>query len=428
MHRIALLVALTAFASAATAQYEIRRTPGAQSLSISLRLPSGAREPVKLAPRGTAWGLRPQVSDVRCDKKPLQKDVDGNWSAPASCGVVTWQVVPDRVPAEGADASGQRTLDVGKERWLLLAEPTSLLRPHNIAEAGTIRAAKGSWRLAGATPVQPDAFRVPPINSAPEFYVLGKVEPSRRTVGRLEVSYVADDTDRVKQLDLEALHASALAYLLQVVALPPAATVADRSLLVVWLGVAESSGEAGGAAGSRSFVANYIAGSPENRDRNTALSMMIIGHEQFHQLVDMVRSDLSLLPFATWLNESLAHYYGLKALLAADKSAAAGELWAKFIDLQRPVEQGLLELNRRHESGEQAVYNSFYSQGATLWHALDRAIATATDGQKKLDDYIGDLLRAPVGADGSLPSSITDQLRRVGGANVDQVLSKYVGQ
>lgn len=156
--------------------------------------------------------------------------------------------------------------------------------------------------------------------------------------------------------------------------------------------------------------------------------MMIVAHEQFHQLVDIVRGDLSSPPFAAWLNESLAQYYGLKALVATEKSPAAQEIWAKFIDLQRPVEHGLLELNRRYESGDHAVYDSFYSQGATLWHALDVAITAATEGKKKLDDYLADLLRTSAAENGSLPSSFIEQLRRTGGANVDQVLSKYIGK
>ncbi len=32
---------------------------------------------------------------------------------------------------------------------------------------------------------------------------------------------------------------------------------------MIWLGVAESKGQVGGAAGSRSFVANYIVGSAD---------------------------------------------------------------------------------------------------------------------------------------------------------------------
>jgi predicted metalloprotease with PDZ domain len=156
--------------------------------------------------------------------------------------------------------------------------------------------------------------------------------------------------------------------------------------------------------------------------------MMIIAHEQFHQLVDLSRGDLPSPSAAVWFNESLAQYYGLKALSAADKSQDARDVWAEFIDPHRPVEHGLLELNRRYVSGDHAVYNLFYSEGATLWHAIDTAIATSTRGEKTLDDYLGDLLRAQIAEDGSLPNSLIDRLRSAGGASVDQAMSKYLGE
>jgi predicted metalloprotease with PDZ domain len=266
------------------------------------------------------------------------------------------------------------------------------------------------------------------VNNGPEFFVLGPAQPSHRKLGEFDITYCADDAGRVKQLGLEPLHASALNYLSQVVPLPQPAGPADRSLLVVWLGVSETRGGAGGAAGSRSFIANYDLGSSGNEGRNTALTMMIVAHEQFHQLVDIALSDLPPQPSAVWFNESLANYFGLKALVAADKSKSAKDVWAKFIDTERKVDHGLLELNRRYESGDQAVYNLFYSQGATFWHEIDGAIASATGGQRSLDNFLGNLIRTPMTKNGALPISVVEQLRSVVGTSVDQLLLRYVGE
>lgn len=123
MYSHALFLASATLCSSAFAQYEVQLAPGGQHASISLTLPPGGAEPVKLATRGAAWGLKPQVSEVRCGGDALPQDADGQWLAPASCTQVTWRVVPDPVPAEGADASEQRTLSVGPGRWILLAEP-----------------------------------------------------------------------------------------------------------------------------------------------------------------------------------------------------------------------------------------------------------------------------------------------------------------
>lgn len=269
---------------------------------------------------------------------------------------------------------------------------------------------------------------MPALHSAPEFHVLGRVEPSARTVSHLLVACVSDDPGRTASLGLEALHASALACLSTALALrlPPRAE--DGALLVVWPGASEARGEAGGAAGGRSFVANDIIDSLRNRDRNTASTLMVIAHEQFHQLVDQLHSRLpSPYTFPAWLGESLAHCYGLRAMRGACDSPAAREVSARFVDLERPVDHGLLELNRRHLAGQPAAYGLFYSQGATRWHALDVAIVDATQGRKRLDDLIGDLLRTPVPGDGSLLRSFVELLRAAGGDRVELLLAKYVG-
>ncbi|RZJ08531.1 MAG: hypothetical protein EOP39_13650 [Rubrivivax sp.] len=424
--RLALWLACTVLPPLASASYEVKLAPGARQLTLSLALPPGARAGVRLAPRGAAWGLKPQVEDVRCAGRPLPQDAEGHWLAPASCTRVTWRVVPDAVSADGADASEQRTLAIAKRRWVLLAEPTALLRPQGVDAASTLRAAKGSVELLGATPMGRGGWRVPPGNSAPEFYVLGRAQVVSRQQGAFAVRYVADDPELVKQLNLQALHAAALAQLVRVVPLPPATSPADRSLLVVWLGVAASRGSAGGAAGSRSFVANYVRGEPADAARHAALTLGVAAHEQFHQLVELFRNRHPATSSAVWFDESLAHFYGLKALRAADKSRDAQALWARSVDLQRPVEHGLLELHRRHEAGDASVYESFYSQGAAFWHAVDTAISAATQGQQSLDDHLGDVLRAPLSSDGALPESLVQRLRAVAGPAIDDALTRYV--
>lgn len=190
MRKTIILVALVAFASPVQAQYEIRISTDTQDIAVSLNLVANSETPTKLMLRGAAWGLQPQVDNVRCASGPLPQDTDGNWTAPAGCKTVTWTVVPDRLSPEGADASEQRSLVGSPGPWFLLSEPTSLLRPQP-TEAATIRAAPGSGQVIGATSVEAGVFRVPPSGSAPEFYVLGSAALSRRTVGAVEITYVA---------------------------------------------------------------------------------------------------------------------------------------------------------------------------------------------------------------------------------------------
>lgn len=129
-----------------------------------------------------------------------------------------------------------------------------------------------------------------------------------------------------------------------------------------------------------------------------------------------------------WLNESLAHYYGLKALERDSSSPDAQFVRARFIDPLRPITRGLLELNRRYSANDRSVYPLFYEQGATFWSEIDSAISVATDGAGSLDKWLPDLLRSATSQDDGLPESFVTSLRGLVGAKADEFLRKYVGK
>jgi hypothetical protein len=266
---------------------------------------------------------------------------------------------------------------------------------------------------------------VPGANHAPEFYVLGPAATVERVLGNVHVTYVADEPNRVRRLGLDRLHARALSYLSALVGLPKAGGNSSPTLLVIWLAARHSRGPLGGAAGSRSFVANYVIDPSADERRNRAWTLAIAAHEQFHQLVEIVRGQMPPLP--VWLGESLAQYYGLKALLRAEDSPSSRAVRGEFIDPSRTVSEGLLELNHRYLSGDRSAYEQFYSEGATLWDAVDSAITEATQGRQSLDDYLDDLLASRFNADGALPKSFIERLRSVAGPRIDQIIEKYVG-
>ena len=420
---IALIIALLAVPAAA--QYEVKINPGTRQLELELALPPHA-DPVEVSARGAGWGLQSQVQDVKCGKESLERRANGAWIVPAECRRVSWTVIPDLISDGGADPSKQRTLAVGSGPWFLLAEPTSLLRPLGRSGPSSISDTSRSDRLVGATPVGSDHYEVPAANHAPEFYVLGPAAVVERTVGDFDVTYVADEPSRVRRLRLDQLHAKALSYLSAVVRLPKSNPDPSRSLLVIWLAAGQLRGPLGGAAGSRSFVANYVIDKAADEKRNRSMTLAITAHEQFHQLVDMLRGEQSPLP--VWLSESLAQYYALKALLHADDSQAAREIRNEFIDPARAVSQRLLELNRRHASGDRSAYTRFYSEGATLWGAVDSAITAATHGEQSLDDYVKELLVSQLPGDGTLPRHFIDRLQQVAGPQINQIFEKYVGR
>lgn len=424
----ALLLSLHALPANAETTYRITAN-GAQSqeLIVTLTLPSDETRIRKLAVRGAAWGLESQVHSPRCGKTPLRMDTAGFWIAPGPCRKVTWRVSATRVRDGAVDVSKQASLLFENPRWFLLSEPTALLRVLGDAQPLTLVVSPGSAQVAGfgATSAGEGRWRVPSTDNAPEFFVVGDVTPRIRSIGPFQVRYVADDAERVARLGLEAIHERALQYLARVIPPSAALPIADRMLLVVWIGIDERNGRAGGSAGSRSFVANYVFGGTETESLNAARTLTILAHEQFHQLADLARGSLRPLPL--WLGESLAHYYGLKALVQASPGPAAASVRAGFIDPARPVDFGLLALNRRHVAKDPSAYPLLYAQGATFWAALDSAILIQSGGNRSLDSLIPQLLRSNLDDDGKLPFDFIDKLRLLIGSQADELLAKYVG-
>jgi hypothetical protein len=334
-------------------------------------------------------------------------------------------VVLDPVTSKGVLAWRQRSLSFDNGRWFLLSEPTSIPRLADATTAGDI-ASIGPAKLVGATPVGRDAFRIPSQNNAPEFYVIDAPHMSQRHVGSLTITDVADDPARVARLGLEARHTVALDYLSKVIPLRQSTPASERSLMIVWIGIAGSREQFSGAAGSRSFLANYLLDDDSSRGTGDAVVTMTMAHEQFHQLVDMLRGNAA--PLAPWLSESLAEYYGLKALTRVDRSEAASTLRSKFIRPDVVPAIGLLGLNRAYTGGDHTRYGLFYSQGATFWSLVDRAIESSTAGAQSLDDHVAELLTMPANADGTLPERFIQRMRGIIGSRMDELLASYVSR
>lgn len=428
IHRlIPILLSLGLLAPAVRADYTI--VVGAvrlHELTLSLRLPKAEGAPHQLNVRGVAWGLGSQVHSARCGNTPLKQQNDGTWIAESSCREVTWNVAPVVVTDGRADVSQQATLLFQQPRWLLLSEPTSLLRLMDVPSAPASRIAlqSGAAAMLGATALGERSWRIPSANDAPEFFVIGDAPAKSRTIGAFEVRYVADNPGRVEALGLEALHEKALEYLGRLLP-PPALPAAERTLLVVWVGIDERRGKVGGAAGSRSFIANYLIGKPESARLNTARTLYVLAHEQFHQLAGLVRGPLPALP--VWLNESLGAYYGLKALQNVAPGSDADSIRTEFIVPTRTVTTGLLELERRHAAKDASAYPLFYSQGATFWAAIDDALRAVSAGANDLDALIPGLLGSNIEPGGRLPAPFVARLRTNLGARADELLAKYVG-
>ena len=392
----ATLLALAIASAAARAEYTVVvDIAQPDELTATLKLPKAEGAPHRLDVRGAAWGLQPQVHSPACGGVPLKQQKNGTWLAEPSCREVTWKISPVVAIDGYADVSRQATLLFQKPRWLLLSEASSLLRPTDDTSgtASSITIRSGNAAAIGATPSGKQSWRVPSASHAPEIFVVGDVSTRSRTIGPFEVRYVADDPKRVDALGLEGMHEKALGYLARILP-PPALPSSERTLLVVWVGIDERRGRAGGAAGSRSFVANYLIGKPDTARLNAARTLVVVAHEQFHQLADLIRSPRT--PLSEWLNESLAAHYGLKALLKAAPAVDAESIRAK---LNEP--------------------------GPAFWAAIDDALRSQSAGASDLDTLLPDLLRLEARPGERLPATFAAKLRAILGAQFDALLAKY---
>jgi hypothetical protein len=374
--------------------------------------------------QGAGFGLAPQVRDVRCDEVGIGTSAEGVWPLPDGCRQLQWTIAVRAAEALAVDASEQASLFFADPGWWVLSEPTSLLRVSNATPGQdlglrVVGLAVDAQQAVGA--VRPDgSWRVPPIGSAPEFYAFGALQTRALEMGALRVSYVFDDPVRVEAMPLASGHRRMLDHLLT--ALPLGDGDQSPHLLVVWLGIDSAHGQAGGAAGSRSFLANYIVGADDDAELNAVRTLMILGHEQVHQLIDAGHPSA---PLPTWASESLAQFYGLSALRHSGLAEAAVErAWSRFIDPAREIDATLRALQAQHEAGDGDAYTSFYTQGATFWFDVDRVLRSngVADG---LDAQLPAVLAG--GFDGSdLSPSLRAELVRQGGAEMEAVLARYL--
>jgi hypothetical protein len=402
------------------------KRPNIAHLSLTISPSAVSRS---LFERGAQWGVQSQIRVPRCASIPLKQTGRGKWVIPKGCGHITWQIKLSAPRSTGADASLQQSLYFSNGPWWLIADATALLRIEGSDEWSTlVLILKTSRsRIAGNRVGGLALKSVPPLSKAPEFYVLGAMPATTKQIGPVHVEYVSDDAARIAQSGLIEMHAATLRYLSSIVPLPLTPATPHASLLVIWLGIHADIGEAGGAAGHRSFVANYIYGPQQNQQLNAARTLMVLAHEQFHQLVDLAREQRA--PLTTWVNESLAQYYALKAIDNSDVDSPTKEvIFNRYVDPNRRIETGLTELARRHAKGDSSVYPRFYEQGATFWSLLDRALREASEDRQSLDSFVPTLLRDDTASGEQLPTSLLNAMRTVAGARIDTIVEMYLGQ
>lgn len=408
-------------------EYSVRvDDSNALQAEATLLLPPGNGQPRALVLYGVGRGLQTQVSDVRGDEVPLAMSEKGRWLAPANCRTVTWTIHFQDSAAAPIQAASQQCVFLRDQRWWLISESTALLRLEGQNRESTIRLGPKDVFHLGAMPSGQDRWRIPAPGQAPEFFVVGHAKSQQKDIDGFRVFYVADNAQRIEHLGMQDRHTKAFRYLVKLFPQSASVPAAEKRLMIVWIGVDADSRYIGGASGSRSFIANYVYGDPERNDDYIAASLMVVAHEQFHQLTALCIQPETSLP--TWVNEGLAQYYGLKSLSHCGLSlTTVARARDRFIDPERTVVNGLAELSRRFNQGDRSVYPLFYSQGSTFWFEIDQAVQQESRGEQSLDGFLPALFRTAFDKQGTIPESLLGPLRNVIGDRLDGLVQKYVG-
>ncbi len=312
----------------------------------------------------------------------VAKSAEG-WTLPVGCETASW-VVSVADPS-GIPASEQRSIWL-KSGWGIVTDPSAILRLEGFG-------GKAQLRFIGPRGVGADAH-LPPLNSAPGIYVIGEPPMWVGNDGRQALVYAGDD---LGQVDPSA-HLAGLAYLRGVIG--PDHLRQIPVLTVVLLGIERSAGSVGGAAGHQAVVVNYILPDAHSTAEEALMPLVIVLHEQFHQLVS------GNLPL--WASESLAQYYGLKTLgrIGVDRAAASTLSHREFS--AGSAGPGLTAVQDQVQAGDGSNYALFYSKGVAFWHRVDLAIQSG--GAGSLDDLMPTLVGAGFAPDGSLPKAAIDHL------------------
>lgn len=372
-----------------------------------------------------------QVSNVACDGVPLKTSNRQTWLAAPNCGRLTWSIDFRVLSTTDYRPDLQANAYFPSSKWWLVSEATGFVRPVGDEGPASVQfhivGGSPGWSVVGGAQLDlPNTWALAPTNRAPEFFAIGLFVRRQVVLQGIKLDYVIDSLGDFDALGLTKYHSAAIRYLQEVVG-QRMDTGQPAHLGIIWLGVPEAKGTISGAAGARTYIANYIIGEADHLETNVAHSMVVVAHEQFHQLVDAVRADRDALP--VWVGESLAEYYGLKALRKIGLSTTvAADASDKILGRHLPFDVGLLEASRRYASGDKAASEYFYTQGANFWFEIDEAIVKSTQGKKSLDSFIPELLVSDFLKSEELPAGFLVSLRQVLPDDWDRLSAKYIGK
>lgn len=356
------------------------------SATVELTL-NQALESVTTFGTRSVGGVAPTITDARCTFPTGLTSIEREglyWKAPKLCSQISWSISFHAVGNRAYELSKQESLYHPKG-WWFLNESGSLLRYADQKQAKVCAVFSEYERCTDLLP----------LTHAPMFLLLGKIERSFDWNTKPIEVYTGFDA---KHLGLEHLLSSFRIALEKIDEMTASVRLQDEvpsPLQFVWLSIDAEQGRVGGAAGHRVFLSNYrIDGDTVAEIERTRL-LIISGHEYMH----MIGVDTG----SHWATETLATYYGFKAVASLD---FALEVFNQMAGVDHPEAPLIV-------------------RGAALWRELDEALVRSTKGQDSLDGLLV-LLMGTFESENRLPAEFLNVVaKKIGQPHLETIVSKY---
>lgn len=343
------------------------------TLTVSV-IRSSTHLPVQLVLGGTSMGIANQVKNMTCDGKSIQEEKSGIWTAPSNCRKIQWDVPLRESGVELASAQQSMKSD----DFVLFSEASSLPR---IQDANANEVIKISIHNIKSIFPAPNSLGELPLskkNSAPLFVIINPAMFDSNLSDSINLTYLLDNKSAISKLPSMSAHAKGLEWLSSIMH-----KTSKEDFTIVWLGISAEKVSLAGATGDGILLTNYA--SDGKLPNGNAMLLYVTLHEAFHQLA------VNNLEQPAWAAESLASYYGIKALqVSLPNDPDTSKLLERFLTGADHFKDGLIIINRRVAEGDRSEYGAFYTKGIAFWIAVDEALKQKNDS---LDNHLLDVMQ-----------------------------------
>jgi hypothetical protein len=314
--------------------------------------------------------VRSQVTNLTCDGETIIERPEGSWSIPEDVKDLRWKI--QLKEGKGVEACEQQSIKLDSS--ILLSGGSSLPQFKDIYGPEGVRISMPTVRTIYPEPGQSQSIALPGFSKPPLFLLLNFTERTLKD-GLITLTYLLDDEKSHSLLPDMGENIKGLKWLMEV-----ADIKTKENFTVGWCEYVGESLGISGATGSGILLANYLLSKTSPIDK--ALMLYVVLHEAFHQLQTYYPDE------PTWIQESLASYYGTRAVevIMPEEGASLMDRFQKEADRFR---KGLLTIHSAVEKGDRSEYAAFYTKGVAFWAEVDKTLRTRSDS---LDLYLKDIL------------------------------------